>query len=79
MPLDPGGPNDQHYDKTGALKPGLNVEMRRGPGVLVDEPLDRKELKKRSKELDDKEKELADREAALLEREESLASLAGKK
>lgn len=77
MPLDPGGPNDQHIDRYGNLKPGLNVEMRRGPGVLADEPLDRKELRKRTKELDDREAVLAERERELTEKEDSLKSLAG--
>lgn len=79
MPLDPGGPNDQHFDRFGALQPGLNVQMRQGPGVLVDEPLDRKELRKRTKEIEEKEAELAAREEAIREREESIASLAGKR
>lgn len=76
MPLDPGGPNDQHSDRYGNLKPGLNVEMRRGPGVLADEPLDRKELRKRTKEQDERQAALDAREEAIREKEESLASLA---
>lgn len=75
MPLDPGGPNDQHFDRAGNLRPGLNVEMRRGPGVLADEPLDRKELRKKTKELDERELSLAAREEAIREKEDSLASL----
>jgi hypothetical protein len=74
MPLDPGGPNDQHFDK-GRLRPGLNVQARVGPGVLTDEPLDRKELRKRTAEVEAKEAELAAREEAIREKEESLASL----
>lgn len=77
MPLDPGGPNDQHIDRYGNLRPGLNVEARRGPGVLADEPLDRRELRKRTKELEARELELAAREEAIREREDSQASLAG--
>ena len=79
MPIDPGGPNDSHFDRYGAPQPGLGEPMRQGPGVLVDEPLDKKELRKKAKELSELELSLLAREEAVREKEESLASLAGTK
>ncbi len=76
MPKDPGGPNDQHLDRYGNLRPGLDVDLRQGPGVLVDESLDKKELRKKAQQLNELEQDLAAREEAIRQREESLASLA---
>ena len=79
MPIDPGGPNDSHYDRFGVQQPGLNVQARVGPGVFADEPLDRKELRKKTQQLNEFEQELHDRAEALREKEEAFASLSGTK